>query len=349
MKKYRFTFVPKNLNTSDSVSKTNLGTRFDANQKSRYEDYPLKANQESRYEVRLQSNQSDTRCEVRLRNAILILISFISITLSANDLLTLKGQAVQGGFLIGEISEEVEKIFWNYEDISIFDGKFIRGFDRDEKLRHTVTIVEVNGDMHNVTIRLSTRQYKIQKITKMKKKYVKQPDNPELSKRIQNESALLKTARKSIYNNQFHYFEKFMRPIEGGWISGVFGSQRVINGTPKRPHNGLDIAVPEGTEIKAMSSGIVTITGDFFYNGKFVLIDHGVGLSSVYLHLSKIDVKKGDYVIAGDKIGEVGSTGRSTGNHLHWGVNWYKKRIDPEVFLKMDEVFLKLRKDNSTK
>ena len=183
----------------------------------------------------------------------------------------------------------------------------------------------------------------------MKKKYVKQPDNPALTKRIDSESALLKKARNSINNNQFHYFEKFVRPIDGGWISGVFGNQRVINGVFKQPHNGLDIAVPEGTEIKAMTSGVVTLTGDYFYNGKFVLLDHGVGLSSIYLHMSKIDVKKGDYVVAGDKIGEVGSTGRSTGNHLHWGVNLYKKRIDPEVFLKLDEVFFRLKKDNIMK
>jgi Peptidase family M23 len=281
------------------------------------------------------------------RNALILILLMLSIYLSATDLLILKGEAVQGGFLIGELSDDVELVFWNYEKVNIFDNQFVLGFDRDEKLRHIVTLCEKNGEMHNIPIYLIPRKYYIQKINKIQKKYVKQPTDPELTKRIDKEADLLKETRNSINNNPFNYFDRFVRPIVGGKITGSFGNQRILNGVSKRPHNGIDIAVPEGTEIKAMTSGIVKITGDFFYNGKFVLIDHGIGLSSIYLHMNKINVEKGDYVVAGDKIGEVGSTGRSTGNHLHWGVNWYKKRIDPEALLKLDEVFLRFRRDES--
>jgi len=96
----------------------------------------------------------------------------------------------------------------------------------------------------------------------------------------------------------------------------------------------LDIAAPEGTEVLAAAAGKVVLTGDYFYNGKFVLIDHGGGLNSIYIHLKEIDVEIGQFVRQGDKIGEVGSSGRSTGPHLHWGVNWKGKRIDPELLLK---------------
>ena len=362
---------------SSGVPKTNLGTRFSnlgtrlsnlgtrlfisfsygnylpthsysykvRSRDSRYEVSLSERSQDSHYEVCLSGRGLDSRYEVSLRNALILILFLLSISLSATDILTLKGEAVQGGFLIGELSEDVEQVFWNYEKVNIFNHQFIMGFDRDEKLRHIITLCEKNGEMHNLTITLTPREYYIQKINKIQKKYVKQPTDAKLTKRIDDESELLKIARKSINNNQFHYFDRFIRPIENGRISSSFGNQRILNGVPKRPHNGIDIAVPEGTEIKAMTSGVVKITGDFFYNGKFVLIDHGAGLSSIYLHMSKIDVEKGEYVVAGDKIGEVGSTGRSTGNHLHWGVNWYKDRIDPEAFLKLDEVFLKLRKN----
>ncbi|NQT65477.1 MAG: M23 family metallopeptidase, partial [FCB group bacterium] len=119
-------------------------------------------------------------------------------------------------------------------------------------------------------------------------------------------------------------------------------SRRIMNGIPKAPHNGLDIAAPFGTAINAMTTGVVALTGDYYYNGKFVLLDHGGGLSSIYIHMSKLSVEKGDYILKGEKIGEVGSSGRSTGNHLHWGVGWKGKRIDPEIITNMDAVFLKI-------
>lgn len=148
----------------------------------------------------------------------------------------------------------------------------------------------------------------------------------------------MQNARKEIGKIEDSYYNAgFMKPIKGGRQTSVFGSQRILNGVPKNFHNGLDYAAPVGTDVLAMSDGKIILAGDdFFYNGNFILIDHGQGLNSIYLHLSKKDVKKGDTVKMGQKIGEVGTTGRSTGPHLHWGVQWYKKRIDPEQVLKIE-------------
>ena len=142
-------------------------------------------------------------------------------------------------------------------------------------------------------------------------------------------------AQSKIGELQTPLFRKgFIRPIKGGRISSVFGSQRILNGIPKNMHNGLDIAVPRGTPVLAMADAVVNLTTDnFYYAGNYIVLDHGQGLNSMYLHLSEILVEEGQRVNKGDVIGKVGTTGRSTGPHLHWGVQWYSKRIDPEHIL----------------
>lgn len=167
----------------------------------------------------------------------------------------------------------------------------------------------------------------------MKSKYVS-PPKEELDK-IERESELIKNARSEIgRDNKAHYASGFVKPIRSSRQTGVFGSQRILNGIPKNFHNGLDFGAPTGSPVYAMTDGIVAIAEEnFYYNGNFVLLDHGQGLNSFYLHLSKLDVSNGDYVTKGQKIGEVGSTGRSTGPHLHWGVQWYYDKIDPQIIL----------------
>ena len=119
-----------------------------------------------------------------------------------------------------------------------------------------------------------------------------------------------------------------------GRISGRFGNQRIYNGTPKSPHSGMDIAAGTGTPIRAPAGGTVTLAQqDFYLTGGTVMIDHGHGIGSNFLHLSRLDVKVGDVVKQGDVIGAVGSTGRSTGPHLHWGMSWFDIRIDPLLVL----------------
>ena len=198
--------------------------------------------------------------------------------------------------------------------------------------------------MYTSVFYIIKRNYSIQRIDRIEKKYIEEPRDSILIQRISDESEMLAERRAKIYSNENIYFDEFCMPITDGKITGVFGSQRILNGIPKQPHNGLDIAAPKGTNIMAMTTGIVALTGDYFYNGKFVLLDHGSGLSSIYIHMSNISVEKGDYILTGEKIGEVGSTGRSTGNHLHWGVGWNSKRIDPELLQNMDDVFLIIQK-----
>ncbi len=126
--------------------------------------------------------------------------------------------------------------------------------------------------------------------------------------------------------------DRFMEPVQGK-ISGRFGSRRVINGQPRKPHSGEDIAAPEGTPVLAMNDGMVRLTADHFFSGKGVIVDHGLGLFSMYFHLSSVDVKHGQDVKKGQVIGKVGSTGRATGPHLHWGVRLNGSRVDPYSLL----------------
>lgn len=265
--------------------------------------------------------------------------------LFSKNLLVLRGNPSQGCLLFGEISDKVERIFLDYKKVPSDKQKFIIGFDRDEKLNHIITIVLKNGKMYSTNFKINRSSYDIQRIDNIPKKYVQKPKNVKLVKRIKNEAKLLNNARNRIAENTKLYISKIVRPVKGGRITGAFGSQRIINDIPESPHNGLDIAAPTGTTISAMANGLVRLIGDYFYNGKFVLLDHGSGLNSIYIHMSKICVSKWDYVVTGDKIGEIGSSGRSTGAHLHWGINKEDNRINPQLLLKnSDKVFLRIRK-----
>ncbi len=271
----------------------------------------------------------------------ILLFIVLALSIAAEDILTLQGNATQGGILVGKVSSSIEKIFLDYQEIPLMENIFIIGFDRDAKLRHILTLLMQNGQMETTEFHLTKREYETQRIDNIPPEYLEDPKDKDVIDRIERESAKLQEIRKNIQNNQFIYLDDFTIPVENGKVTGIFGSNRILNGIPVSPHNGLDIAAPLGTDIKSMATGIVALTGDYFYNGKFVLIDHGCGLSSIYIHMSTISVEKGDYVLKGDKIGEVGSTGRSTGNHLHWGISWKGERIDPALITKQDNIFFK--------
>lgn len=275
-----------------------------------------------------------------------LLISFLTFLLVGTQVsalekhLSLKGIPSQGSLIFGTVSDAVKQVNLDGEKLHLIGRNFIYGFDRDANLEHDITLI-FEDHSEFVKFDIAKYEYDIQKITRVQKKYVSPPADPFLTNKIRLQSNTLNAIRKQMSKNIFFYADSvFIRPVEKGWISSEFGGQRIINGVPQKPHNGLDIAVPKGAEIKAMTNGIVALTGDYFYNGKFVLIDHGYGLSSIYLHMSKITVEKGDFVKTGDKIGEVGSTGRSTGNHLHWGINWFDQRINPSLVLQPQDEFL---------
>ncbi len=279
-----------------------------------------------------------------MKKILIVLLLIISLQLSTKELISLRGNPVQGGFLICKTDSSVEKIFLDHKEIIIFENRALLGFDRDAKLRHLITYVMKNGEMKTIKFYLTKQEYETQRIDDIPPEYLEDPTDPDVISRIEHEYSTLQEVRNNIRNNQFIYLEDFRIPVENEEITGVFGSNRILNGITVSPHNGLDIAALKGTDIFAMTTGIVALTGNYYYNGKFVLIDHGGGLSSIYIHMSKLSVKKGDYVLRGEKIGEVGSSGRSTGDHLHWGVDWKDRRIDPEFFQKMDDVFLMIYK-----
>lgn len=244
------------------------------------------------------------------------------------------GEAAPGRIIIGE-GPGIKEAFLNDKPLMVdAEGRFVAGFDRDAAGSQIIKVFYNSGKSETKTFNLPERKYHIEKLN-IADRYVTPPKR-EL-KRIERESQQMKQARGKvgIIDSAF-YFSGFLSPVKNGRQTGIFGSQRILNGTPKTPHNGIDLAAPKGTPVLAASDGIVQIAGkNFYYNGNFVLLDHGQGLTSVYLHMNRLLVKTGDFVKKGQQIGEVGSTGRSTGPHLHWGVQWYDKRIDPESLLEL--------------
>jgi len=263
---------------------------------------------------------------------LLFILICLQVVVFSQDL-QLYGIAQPGNAMIGK-AKNIYQVMLNNNKLKVdHNGIFIFGFDRDAKGTYLLKVKYQDGKSEIKKFDLPEREYKIQRIKSDKKQFSSPPE--EELPRIERERQLMREARKKIGIDGSAYFASgFTRPIKGGVITGVFGSQRILNGVPQNIHNGLDISVPAGTDVHAMADGIVRIAGNkFYYNGTFVLIDHGQGLSSVYLHFSKLSVSTGDKVIKGQKIGEVGTTGRSTGPHLHWGVNWYNKKIDPNSLL----------------
>jgi len=269
-----------------------------------------------------------------LNKLILFLLLFSSFSFTQE--LKIYGTLQPGNLLIG-VTKNAKTVLLDNTTLD-FDssGVFIFGFDRDAKGYHKLKVIFKNDEYISKDFKLEKRKYEIQRINKMKTKYVTPPKS-ELEK-IEAESKLMKIARKEAGNLKEPLFaEGFIRPVKGGKYTGVYGSQRILNGVPKSPHDGVDIDVPKDTPVKATAGGKVIIAGNnFYYNGNFVLIDHGFGLTTVYLHFNKLNVKTGDYVKKGDVIGFVGITGRATGPHLHWGAKWYNKRIDPLSLLYLE-------------
>ena len=261
----------------------------------------------------------------------------ITLTLNAQELL-LTGDINQGSLVIGRAAEPA--LIMLDQDTLQFDknGLFVFGFDRDETGEKILRVKLKSGKMILKKFKIPKREYNIQRINNMRKELVTAPNKE--AERIKKERKIVRAARAKVGEiDTALYKSGFIRPVKGGRLTSVFGSQRILNGIPKNAHNGLDIAAPRGTPVYAMTDGKVLLAADnFYYAGNFILLDHGHGLNSVYLHLSKKDVKEGEFVKKGQKIGEIGTTGRSTGPHLHWGVQWFGKRVDPAGLLKMEYV-----------
>ncbi|MCG8425893.1 MAG: M23 family metallopeptidase [Chromatiales bacterium] len=243
---------------------------------------------------------------------------------------TLSGKAIQGGLMTGQTTPGA-KVSVDGDAVRVSaDGIFLVGFGRDHPKQSKVVIAYPDGSRETQTIKVAQREYKIQRINNLPKRKVT-PNKADL-KRIRDDSAQAKKARSQDDDRQ-GFRSGWIWPVEGP-ISGVYGSQRILNGKPRRPHFGVDIARPTGTPVKAPADGVVTLAHpDMFFSGATLIIDHGHKLSSSFLHLSKIRVKVGDKVKQGDVVAEVGATGRVTGAHLDWRMNYYQHRIDPQLLV----------------
>ena len=240
------------------------------------------------------------------------------------------GKFIQGHFIIGK-TDPGTKVKIDKKQVKVSkDGYFAFGLGRDRKYDVVITI-EKDGVKKKITKRVQKRKYNIQKIDGLEEKKVTPPE--EVYERIKKENKLIAEAR-AVDSDLDFFKDKFIIPVDDSIITGVYGSQRILNGKPKWPHYGLDFAQKEGTPVKAMLDGTVTLAqSDLYYTGGTLIFDHGHGISTLYMHMQKILVEKGQKVKQGEVIGMVGSTGRATGPHLDIRLNWFDTRLDPATAL----------------
>ena len=260
-------------------------------------------------------------CKI-ISRLLLIIIVFTTTQLNAIEF---KGKFIQGHYIIG-ITDPSAKIIIDKKKVKVSNnGYFVFGIDRDRKFDLTVTKV-IDGKKEKIIKKVLKRKYNIQRIDGLEESKVTPPES--VYKRIKEENNRIGEAR-AINSDLIFFKDQFIMPVEG-IISGVYGSQRILNGKPKWPHYGIDIAAKQGTMIKSSSSGVVTMAEeDLYYTGGTIIMDHGHGISTIYSHLQTVIVSVGDKINQGDIIGTVGSTGRSTGPHLDFRVNWFQTRLDP--------------------
>ncbi len=254
----------------------------------------------------------------------------VSSGLARAEAVRLEGRFVQGGVIFGH-SVPGARVALNGRDVRVSpSGRFVFGFGRDAPGTAQLEIFLPDGVEDRRTLRVEKRQYKTQKIDGLPPKMVTPPE--KVLARIRAENKTIAAAR-AVDRPEPLFESGFIWPATGP-ISGVFGSQRILNGEPRRPHYGLDIAAPEGTPVHAPADGAVAIAErDMYYTGGTVMLDHGHGLTSVYSHLKDVTVKQGQILRQGDILGTVGATGRVTGAHLDWRINWFKERLDPAFFV----------------
>jgi murein DD-endopeptidase MepM/ murein hydrolase activator NlpD len=240
--------------------------------------------------------------------------------------LEMSGEPVQGGLMFGRV-EPGSQVSLDGQTVMVSDeGQFVIGFGRDESGTRQLQVIGPDQAGQTVELAVQAREYDIERVDGLPPRTVT-PD-PEAAQRIREEAAMVATSRKR-RDARTDWAGGFTWPSNGR-ISGVYGSQRVLNGEPRRPHFGLDIAAPTGTPVLAPADGVITLAHpDMYFSGGTIVLDHGQGLSSSFLHLSKIHVEAGTVVEQGQLIGEVGATGRASGPHLDWRMNWLNRRVDP--------------------
>ena len=245
----------------------------------------------------------------------------------------LAGDFRQGGLLWGQVTPSAHVALDDASILVLPNGTFVLGLGRDAPKEQVFSVV-AEGQRCTQTVAVAQRQYNIQRVEGVPQKTVTPPN--DVLERIARERALVRKAKAQRIERP-----ELLEAVRAGlsWpatgrISGVYGSQRFYNGTPGSPHYGVDVAVPTGHPVVAPGPGVITLAEvDLFYSGGTIILDHGYGLSSSFLHLSKLHVEVGQEVQRGDLIGEVGATGRATGPHLDWRMSWLNQRVDPQLLV----------------
>lgn len=240
----------------------------------------------------------------------------------------LEGELQQGALVLGRVVPGSKVALGGHQVKVTEAGRFAIGFDRDAKAEMLLMVTAPDGTITRQPLTIAPREYAIQRIEGVPQRTVEPA--PEALERIRREQALVTHAR-AIETDRTDFLDGFQWPLTGR-ISGVYGSQRVYNGVPGRPHYGVDIAAPTGTEVRAPAAGVVTLAHpDMFFSGGTLIMDHGHGVSSTFIHLSEVLVEEGMKVEPGDIVGKVGATGRATGPHLDWRINWFGAKLDPAL------------------
>lgn len=265
----------------------------------------------------------------------LAIIGFAALAwpMAAKATLDVPAEVSPGGLIIGSV-EPGSQVTVDGASVRVSQsGRFLAGVGRDDTGVLTI-IADGPQGRDEQEVRILSREYNIQRIDGLPQNKVT-PD-PKTLERIGRESAAIRAVR-TLDTEEMFFANATTAPFEWpaiGRISGVYGSQRILNGEPRRPHFGVDIAAPTGTPIITMAPGIVRLVHeDMFLTGKTVMVDHGHGLMSVYIHMNTITVEEGQRLARSEQIGTIGSTGRSTGPHLHWGVTLFAEQLDPALLV----------------
>lgn len=256
------------------------------------------------------------------------LFTVAAVHASSAKQLQLQGKLTQGALIIGS-TEPGSQVSLNGKPLEVTPaGEFVFGFGRDAQLQHQLQVTLPDGSQLEQTLELTPREYKVDRVDGVPASTVN--PNPEQVKRAKQDAEQVWLARQT-FSRRRDFTVPVISPAEGR-ISGVYGSQRIFNGEPRRPHFGLDIAAPTGTPVVAPWPGRVLLAvPDMFFSGGTLIIDHGYGVTTTYIHLNSVLVEVGTDVAQGDVIAEIGATGRVTGPHLDWRVNWQQEKLDPAL------------------
>lgn len=264
----------------------------------------------------------------RLGLACLLLLLAIPSFADQRSPLSLMGKIEQGGLVVGKTLAK-SLVTLDGRNLRVSDqGDFVFGFSRDQGPTAVLLVRLPDGKQVEEILTIAKRDWQIERVDGLPPEKVT-PPNETILKRIKEEALLVSRARERD-DDRTNFLEGFTWPVLGR-ISGVYGSQRILNGEPRAVHYGVDIAAPHGTPITAPADGLVTLAySEMYLSGNTLIIDHGHGVSSTMIHMDTLTVHEGQTVRRGDVIGTLGATGRATGPHLDWRINWFETRIDPE-------------------